>query len=141
MAVTQGRPGLVRTWVMAIRVPTLTAAVAPVAVGTALAYRDGLFSAGAAAASLVGALAIQAGANLANDLSDFRKGADTEHRVGPPRVTQLGLLSEAQVTVGIAVMFGFATLLGLYLTWVAGWPVIAIGVASMLAALAYTGGP
>lgn len=141
MAATRGRPGLVRTWVMAIRVPTLTAAVAPVAVGTALAYRDGLFSAGAAAASLVGALAIQAGANLANDLSDFRKGADTEHRVGPPRVTQMGLLTEAQVTAGILVMFGFATLLGLYLTWVAGWPVIAIGVASMLAALAYTGGP
>jgi 1,4-dihydroxy-2-naphthoate octaprenyltransferase len=126
---------------MAIRVPTLTAAVAPVAVGTALAQRDGLFSLGAAVASLVGALAIQAGANLANDLSDFRNGADTEHRVGPPRVTQMGLLSEAQVTMGIVAAFGLATLMGLYLTWVAGWPVIAIGVASMLAALAYTGGP
>lgn len=141
MAAMQGRPGPVRTWIMAIRVPTLTAAVAPVAVGTALAHRDGLFEAGAAAAALLGALAIQAGANLANDLSDFRKGADTEHRVGPPRVTQLGLLSEVQVMAGIAAMFGLATVLGLYLTWVAGWPVIAIGVASMLAALAYTGGP
>ncbi|RLT26477.1 MAG: 1,4-dihydroxy-2-naphthoate polyprenyltransferase [Chloroflexi bacterium] len=135
------RPGPVRTWVMAIRVPTLTAAVAPVAVGTALAQRAGVFQPWAALAALLGALAIQAGANLANDLSDFRKGADTETRVGPPRATQMGWLTEAQVQRGILVAFGFATLMGLYLTYVAGWPVVAMGLASMLAALAYTGGP
>jgi 1,4-dihydroxy-2-naphthoate octaprenyltransferase len=81
------------------------------------------------------------GANLANDLSDFRRGADTAQRLGPVRVTQRGLLSEGQVATGVVVAFGFATLIGLYLTWVAGPAVIAIGVASMIAALAYTGGP
>lgn len=135
------RPDPLRAWILAIRIPTLTAAVAPVAVGSAVAVRDGLFAPGPAFAALLGALAIQAGANLANDLSDFRRGADTAHRLGPPRVTQQGLLSERAVVAGIAVAFGIATLAGLYLTAVAGWPVIAMGLASMLAALAYTGGP
>jgi 1,4-dihydroxy-2-naphthoate octaprenyltransferase len=135
------RPSTFRTWLLAIRVPTLTAAVAPVAVGTALALRDDVFQPLAALAALIGALAIQAGANLANDLSDFRRGADTEVRIGPPRVVQLGWVSERQVMAGVAVAFGLATLMGLYLVSVADWPVIAIGVASMLAALAYTGGP
>jgi 1,4-dihydroxy-2-naphthoate octaprenyltransferase len=130
-----------RTWVLAIRPPTLTAAVAPVIVGSAVAVREHQFSAVPALAALLGALAIQAGANLANDLSDFRRGADTVHRLGPPRVTQRGLLTEKQVARGVVVAFAFATLMGLYLTWAAGWPVIAIGVASMTAAVAYTGGP
>src|SRR5437762_11984160 len=133
MSTQPSRPGPWRTWRMAIRIPTLTAAVAPVAVGTALAQRAGVFQPGPAVASLIGALAIQAGANLANDLSDFRHGADTEFRVGPPRVTQLGLLSERAVMTGIAVAFGIATLMGVYLMAVAGWPVVAIGLASMLA--------
>ena len=137
----QGRPGPIRTWILAVRPPTLTAAVAPVIVGSAVAVREHMFSAGPAFAALLGALAIQAGANLANDLSDFRRGADTVHRLGPPRAVQHGLLSEAQVGWGIVVAFACATLVGLYLTWVAGWPVIAIGVASMTAAVAYTGGP
>ena len=135
------RPGAVRTWLFAIRVPTLTAAVAPVAVGTALALRDRAFEPMTALAALLGALLIQAGANLANDLSDFRRGADTDQRVGPPRVTQLGWVSERTVMLGVAVSFGLATVMGLYLTYVAGWPVIAIGLASMFAALTYTGGP
>ncbi len=126
---------------LAIRIPTLTASVAPVAVGTAVALSDGRFEALPAVAALLGALAIQAGANLANDLSDFRRGADTEHRLGPPRVTQQGMLTERAVAMGVTFAFAIATVMGLYLTWVAGWPVIAIGVASMLAALAYTGGP
>jgi len=89
----------------------------------------------------VGALALQIGANFANDLSDFRRGADTEDRLGPPRATQLGLLSQRQVTTGILVSFGLATVAGLYLVYVGGWPIIAIGLASMLAAVTYTGGP
>src|SRR5918995_6239884 len=93
------RPSTFRTWLLAIRVPTLTAAVAPVAVGTALALRDDVFQPLAAFAALIGALAIQAGANLANDLSDFRRGADTEVRIGPPRVVQLGWVSERQVMI------------------------------------------
>ena len=128
-------------WLLAIRVPTLTAAVAPVAVGSAVALRDGLFEVGPAIGALLGALAIQAGANLANDLSDFRRGADNANRLGPLRVTQQGLLSERAVNAGVCVAFGIATLVGLYLTTVAGWPVVLMGLASMLAALAYTGGP
>jgi 1,4-dihydroxy-2-naphthoate octaprenyltransferase len=135
------RPGAFRTWILAIRPPTLTAAVAPVVVGSAVAVREHVFSAGPALAALIGAIAIQMGANLANDLSDFRRGADTAQRLGPLRVTQRGLLTEAQVAAGVVAAFGFATLIGLYLTWVAGPAVIAIGVASMIAALAYTGGP
>lgn len=126
---------------MAIRPPTLTAAVAPVVVGTAVAARDELLVAGPAAAALLGALALQVAANLANDVSDFRRGADTEQRVGPPRVTQLGLLTEREVITGLWAAIGVATLAGLYLTAVAGWPVIMIGLASIGALLAYTGGP
>lgn len=134
-------PDLLHTWILAIRVPTLTAAVAPVAVGSAVAFREGRFEVGPALGALIGALAIQAGANLANDLSDFRRGADNASRLGPIRVTQQGLLSERAVAGGVAVAFGIATLVGLYLTAVAGWPVVLMGLASMLAALAYTGGP
>ncbi|RLT34757.1 MAG: 1,4-dihydroxy-2-naphthoate polyprenyltransferase [Chloroflexi bacterium] len=131
----------VKTWLLAIRIPTLTAAVAPVAVGSAVALSDGRFAPLPALAALIGALAIQAGANLANDLSDFRRGADTDQRLGPLRVTQQGMLTERAVTMGVTVSFLIATLAGLYLTAVAGWPVVAMGVASMVAALAYTGGP
>ena len=134
------RSGL-RVWVLAARLPTLTAAVAPVAVGTGVAIRDDVAALGPALAALLGALAIQVGANLANDVSDFRRGADTEARIGPPRVTQLGLLSERQVVVGMWAAFAVATLAGLYLVAAAGWPVVAVGLASIAAALAYTGGP
>jgi 1,4-dihydroxy-2-naphthoate octaprenyltransferase len=95
----------------------------------------------AALAALIGALALQIGANFANDLSDFRRGADTDSRLGPPRATQLGLLTQRQVTAGILVSFALATVAGLYLVYLGGWPIIAIGLASMLAAVTYTGGP
>ncbi|MEI7925485.1 MAG: 1,4-dihydroxy-2-naphthoate polyprenyltransferase [Chloroflexota bacterium] len=130
-----------RVWLMAIRPPTLTAAVVPVAVGTGVAVHDGIRAPLAALAALFGALALQAGANLANDLSDFRRGADTETRLGPIRVTQRGLLSERQVTLGVIAFFALATVAGLYLTYLGGWPIVAIGLASMLAAVTYTGGP
>ena len=137
----RGRPGPLRTWVLAARPPTLTAALAPVAVGVAVALRHDTFRAGPAFAALLGAIAIQVGANFANDLSDFRRGADAEGRLGPMRVTQQGLLTERQVVAGVYAAFSLATLAGLYLTWVAGWPVIAIGLGSMLGAVLYTGGP
>ena len=86
-------PGSFRAWVLAIRPPTLTAAVVPVAVGAGVAIRDGYWAPLAALAALVGALALQIGANFANDLSDFRRGADTEDRLGPPRATQLGIVT------------------------------------------------
>lgn len=135
------RPGPVRVWLMAIRPPTLTAAVSPVIVGSAVAVRDGVFEVGPAVAALFGAFAIQIGVNLANDVSDFRRGADTEQRIGPPRVTQQGLLTERDVMVGMGVAFALAAFVGLYLITVAGWPVAAVGAVSILAALTYTGGP
>ena len=138
---TTAVPTRLRVWLMAIRPPTLTAAVVPVAVGTAVAMHHGVRAPLAALAALVGALALQAGANLANDLSDFRRGADTEARLGPIRGTQRGLLTERQVMAGVVVSFAIATIAGLYLTYLGGWPIVAIGLASMLAALTYTGGP
>ena len=140
-AVNAPTPGRLRVWMMAIRPPTLTAAVVPVLVGTAVAVHHGVRAPLAALAALVGALALQAGANLANDLSDFRRGADTEERLGPIRVTQRGLLTERQVAKGVIVFFVIATLAGLYLTYLGGWPIVAIGLASMLAAVTYAGGP
>ena len=134
-------PGPLRVWLMAIRPPTLTAAMAPVIVGVALAVRRDVFAGGPAAAALVGALALQIGANLANDVGDFRRGADVEGRLGPLRVTQQGLLSEREVVTGAALAFALALAAGLYLTFAAGWPVIAMGAASILAAIAYTAGP
>ena len=134
-------PGSVRAWILATRLPTLTAAVVPVAVGTGVALRDGYREPWAALAAFIGALALQIGANYANDLSDFRRGADNEQRLGPPRATQLGLLTQQQVTSAILASFVIATLVGLYLVYVGGWPIVAIGLASMLAAVTYTGGP
>ncbi len=136
-----GKPGKLDVWVLAARPKTLPAATAPVIVGTALAIADGRFRWGPALAALLGALLLQIAANLANDVFDYHKGADTEQRLGPTRVTQAGLLPPHQVMIGMWVVFGLAALIGLYLTWAAGWPVVAIGLLSIAAAVAYTGGP
>lgn len=128
-------------WMHAIRPKTLPAAAAPVIVGTALAYRDGAFQFGPAIAALCAALLLQIGANLANDVFDYRKGADTKERLGPVRVTQAGLLPPEQVFKGMWVSFGIAALCGVYLTFVAGWIIVLIGLLSIAAAAAYTGGP
>lgn len=128
-------------WGLAIRPRTLPAAAAGVVMGSALAWYDGVFEWKAALACLLAALLLQIGSNLANDVFDYERGTDTDERLGPLRVTQTGLLSPPQVKAGMAVIFGLATLLGLYLTWLGGWPILIIGVASILAAIAYTGGP
>jgi 1,4-dihydroxy-2-naphthoate octaprenyltransferase len=134
------RPTLA-AWVMAARPKTLTAAFAPVAVGTAAAFSDGRGRWLPALAALVGALLIQVGTNLTNDYYDFKKGADTAERLGPRRVTQSGLIAPGTVLAAALGTFGLALLVGLYLVWVGGWPVVAIGVASLLSGYAYTGGP
>jgi 1,4-dihydroxy-2-naphthoate octaprenyltransferase len=128
-------------WMHAIRPKTLPAAAAPVIVGTALAYRDGAFLFGPAIVALCAALLLQIGANLANDVFDYRKGADTKDRLGPVRVTQAGLLTPEQVLKGMWVTFGIAALCGVYLTFIAGWIIVLIGLLSIVAAAAYTGGP
>jgi 1,4-dihydroxy-2-naphthoate octaprenyltransferase len=115
--------------------------VAPVIVGSALAYHDGAFHLGAALTALLAALLIQIGSNFANDLGDFYRGADRRGRVGPTRVTTAGLLSPRQVQAGMAVVFGLAALCGLYLIWRGGWPILLIGALSIAAAVAYTMGP
>lgn len=134
-------PGSVRAWILAARPATLTAAFAPVAVGTACAWRVGGFRADAALAALLGAFLIQIATNFANDLYDFQKGADTEERLGPLRAAQAGLLTVRQLRRGIVVTFALALGVGLYLTWVAGPAVVVIGLSSIAAGLAYTGGP
>jgi 1,4-dihydroxy-2-naphthoate octaprenyltransferase len=135
------RPGSPRAWVLASRPATLTAAFAPVAVGTACAFRAGGFRADAALAALIGALFIQVATNFANDMYDFEKGADDEDRLGPLRAAQAGLLTVTQLRRGIVLTFGLAMLVGIYLTWIAGPVVVAIGLSSIAAGLAYTGGP
>ena len=92
-------------------------------------------------AAFVAALLIQIGTNFANDVFDFRRGADTADRLGPPRVTQSGLVSQKQVLTATFVAFGLAALIGVYLITVGGWPILVIGALSILAGLAYTGGP
>ena len=140
-ATATAAPGPVRRWVMATRPKTLPAAVTPVLVGTAVAYAVGGLRWGPALAALAGALLLQIGANLANDLFDVVKGADTDDRLGPTRVVQSGLLSEAAVRNATILTFALALLVGVYLVWVGGWVVVAIGLGSIAAAIAYTGGP
>jgi len=134
-------PGSVAAWLLASRPRPLPAAVVPVAVGTACAHALSSADWDAALAALGGALLIQVGTNLANDLFDHEKGADTADRLGPTRAVQAGLLSPAQVRVGMAVSFLLATLCGLYLWSLVGWPIFAVGIVSILAGVAYTGGP
>lgn len=130
-----------KAWLLAARPRTLPAAAAPVVVGSALAWADGAFAPLAAASALLGALLLQVGANLANDYYDHAKGADTADRVGPLRATQAGLLPPAHVRNAAFGVFAAAVLVGLYLVAVGGWPILAVGLASLVAGWAYTGGP
>lgn len=134
-------PNTLQVWLLASRPKTLPAAIVPVLVGGALAYGDRLFAPGPFFAAVLGALLIQIGTNFANDYFDFVQGADTEERMGPTRVTQAGLVTPRQTLVATGVAFALATLVGLYLVMVGGWPIVAIGLLSILSGIAYTGGP
>jgi 1,4-dihydroxy-2-naphthoate octaprenyltransferase len=134
-------PSGVRIWLMAARPRTLPAAASPVLVGTALAGFEGVFHPLRFLAALVGAMFIQIGTNLSNDYSDARRGADTEDRLGPVRVTAGGLVPPRQVLIATYVTFSIAVLAGVYLIVVAGWQLLLVGAASILAGVAYTGGP
>jgi 1,4-dihydroxy-2-naphthoate octaprenyltransferase len=126
---------------MAARVRTLPASIAPVLVGTALAGYADVFHPLRFVAALVGALFIQVGTNLSNDYSDARRGADTEDRLGPVRVTAGGLVPPRRVLVATYVSFAVAVGAGAYLIAVAGWELLIVGAASILAGVLYTGGP
>jgi 1,4-dihydroxy-2-naphthoate octaprenyltransferase len=131
----------VKIWIMASRVRTLPAAVAPVLVGTALPATNGTFRVGVFIAALLGALFIQVGTNLSNDYSDARRGADTEDRLGPVRVTAGGLVPPRQVLIATAVSFGLAVVCGIFLVIASGYQLLIIGVFSIAAGILYTGGP
>lgn len=126
---------------MAARPKTLSAAAAPVLLGAGLAAHHDVFVWLPALAALVGALLIQIGTNLGNDYYDFLRGGDTQARLGPTRVTQAGLLRPQQVFRGMVFVLAAAFGVGIYLVSVGGLPVVAIGIASLICAVAYTGGP
>lgn len=128
-------------WLVAARPATLLASVSPVLVGSGLAAGDGVFRWDAFAITLLTAVLLNVAVNFANDASDHARGADTVHRVGPPRAVASGLLSARQVWIGTAVVLALGCAGGIYLAAISGWVVIAIGAAAIVALLAYTGGP
>jgi len=134
-------PGGARAWLLAARPTTLTASLAPVAVGTAVAAAEGEARAIPALAALGAALLIQIGTNFANDAFDFEQGADTDERTGPLRTAQAGLLSPSALRTAALAAFAAAALIGLYLVACGGWPIAVIGLLGLLAGYAYTGGP
>ena len=127
-------------WLAATRPATLPAAVAPVLVGAAAAA-DERFRLLVFLATMAAALLLQIGTNLANDLFDFERGADTSERLGPTRVTQAGLIAPEHVRLGTILAFAAAVAIGVYLLYIGGWPILAVGVLAILAGVAYTGGP
>jgi len=132
---------LVLTWAGAARPKTLAAAFVPVLVGSSLAYSDGVFFLPASLTALFCALLIQIGTNFANDYYDFKKGADTEQRIGFTRATSTGLIQPRQMLLATYITMAMAFLTGLYLVWLAGWVILVIGLLSLLFGILYTGGP
>jgi 1,4-dihydroxy-2-naphthoate octaprenyltransferase len=128
-------------WLLAIRPKTLPAAVSPIAVGTSVAFAAGKFALFPALGCLAGALLLQIAVNLANDYFDYKNDIDSEERLGPVRMTQSGLISPSSVRNGMIVALFLATLVFAYLSFVGGLPIVIIGLFSVLAALAYSGGP
>lgn len=134
-------PSSLQSWLLAIRPKTLPAAVGPVLVGSGVALGDGKFSLLPAVACLLGAMMLQIGVNLANDYFDYKNNIDSEERLGPVRVTQSGLIAPSAVKMGMIISLALASLVFLYLAFVGGPVIIVIGIASVLAALGYSGGP
>jgi 1,4-dihydroxy-2-naphthoate polyprenyltransferase len=134
-------PRSLGAWWLAARPRTLPVAVAPVVVGGAAVFRDAHFNSIAWMCALFGAIFIQIGTNFANDVFDFEKGTDNETRIGPTRAVQAGLLTPSAMRAGMIAAFALAVAIGVYLTWIGGAPIVAIGIASILSGIAYTGGP
>ncbi len=128
-------------WIQATRPKSFAATLAPLALGLALAWRDGRFNLLTAALTLLGAMLLQAGANLLNDYMDHRAGADSSASLSPSRVIQDGLLAPRQVLIGAWVCLGAGALLGVALAWIGGWAVWLIGAIGVLIAVLYTAGP
>lgn len=128
-------------WLLAARPKTLPAAAAPVLIGTAMAHTGGGVHWLSAIAAMIGGLLIQIGTNFANDYFDFKKGSDTHERLGPMRVTQAGLVTPATMKRATILVFSLAILVGFYLVWRGGVPILLIGLLSILFGVLYTGGP
>ncbi|MCB2203419.1 1,4-dihydroxy-2-naphthoate polyprenyltransferase [bacterium] len=130
-----------QAWILASRPKTLPAAIVPVLVASAVAISDGVFVPLPATVALICALLIQIGTNFANDYFDFIKGADSHERIGPVRVVQSGIIAPSTVRNAMIGVFALTFILGLYLVAIGGWPVLVIGVASLICAVLYTAGP
>jgi 1,4-dihydroxy-2-naphthoate octaprenyltransferase len=130
-----------KIWIEASRPKTLWASVAPVIIGTAMAYRDGMWETAIAVITMLSSVLIQIGTNFANDYFDFFKGADTKERIGPSRVTGSGLIKPESMRIAFFSAFSLSVLLGLYLIILGGWPILIIGTFSILFGILYTGGP
>ena len=128
-------------WIIAIRLKTLPAAISPVLLGSSLSYKYGYFSSLIFFMTLFAAILIQIGTNFANDVYDFEKGTDRDDRLGPIRATQAGLISPKKMKFSMLGTFSIAILVGCYLAWIGGLPIVFIGIASIIAGIAYTGGP
>ena len=128
-------------WIIAIRLKTLPVAISPVLLGSSLSYKHGYFSSLIFFMTLFAAILIQIGTNFANDVYDFQKGTDRDDRLGPIRATQAGLISPEKMKVSMLGTFSIAILVGCYLAWIGGLPIVFIGIASIIAGIAYTGGP
>ncbi len=135
------RPSTFRIWFQAVRFPSFTASVIPIVVGSALALVEREFDGLLFVVMVLASVACHAGANMANDYFDHRKGVDTEKSLGLPKVIQLGYLTPAQVLRGTIVALGLATALGLYIVYRTGWPILVLALFSLAAAVLYTGGP
>jgi len=133
---TVGRP-----WVQAARPATLWAALAPVLVAAGLASGDGVFRWDAFLGAAIGSTAIQIATNFANDASDAKRGVDTADRIGPTRMVATGVITERQMWTATFLTFGVAALAGVWLVAIAGWVIVIVGVASIVAGLGYVGGP
>lgn len=133
--------GNLTVWLLATRPKTLPAAIAPVIIGTSMALYDGGFHLLSAVAALLGAVMIQIGTNFANDYFDFKKGSDRSDRLGPTRATTAGLVTPNAMKNATIIAFSIAFLIGIYLVWRGGWPIVIIGLSSILFGIFYTGGP
>jgi 1,4-dihydroxy-2-naphthoate octaprenyltransferase len=135
-------PGSALAWWLAARPWSFTISLAPILAGSALSVLHGYGAqTGIAVAALLASILIHAGTNLQNDVGDFRRGADGAGRLGPPRATTEGWLSASQVQIAASLCFAAAFIPGSYLVMKGGWPIVAIGLASVAAGAIYTAGP
>jgi 1,4-dihydroxy-2-naphthoate polyprenyltransferase len=128
-------------WIMAARLRTLPAAIAPVLIGCSLAFGDQNFHFPSALCAMLGAILIQLGTNFANDYFDFVKGVDNEHRIGPTRATQSGLITPSDMKLGFIITFALIIPFVCYLAYRGGWVFFVLGIISVICGILYTGGP